>query len=445
MHRYLITLIKPQNPDSWEQYNPPLGLMYLAAVLRKVGFDVQIIDMDGEQLDLNGIIKILEFDRPSIVGITAFSAHFNNAVHLAHSIKQLYPGTLIVLGGPHGSALHFEILQKYPDFDIVVRGEGEETMVELANKLKNGDSLHSVKGISYREREQIIVNGERQLIKDLDSLPFPARDLAPMDFYIKQKPGVALISSRGCPYRCVYCSSSANWGHKFRARSPESVVTEMLEIYNAYGVKVINFVDDNFTADNSRVYEICRLIRNTGVDFLWECSAHVNTIKEKEFLETMADSGCRVIFFGIDSGADQILQNCGRKLNKNRAKNAVKWAKEAGLVTITSYILGLPGECMETVQETLAFARTLNSDLSNFHVLTVFPGTAIAKEPDKYGIRVLNKHYDDYSCGIATAETEFLTMEQLTSLRIDAIHEFYQPFGYANVFKDRYKERKMML
>jgi anaerobic magnesium-protoporphyrin IX monomethyl ester cyclase len=360
---------------------PPLNLMYLAASLEKNHFSVKILDDDLLQNGYFKIGEIAEKLNPKIVGITAATSTIKNSLKYLKIIKNYLPNTLTVIGGPHATFLPNETLNGSKDLDVVVLGEGEETIVDLASRYsasENYENLSNVSGIVYKENDgKLKATSPRPLIKDLDSLEFPARHLVPFESYgISKSQSGGMITSRGCVYSCGYCSSSLIMGKKFRARSPENVVDEIEELVYKYKVRDIAFMDDTFMINKKRVSLIANEIKERNLDISFVASSRVDMVNN-DLLFKLKNSGMKTIYFGVESGSQRILNLMKKGINLKQAESAVKSAKNVDLEVLTSYILGYPGETENDINKTIDFSIKLEPDYCQYSILTPFPGTPI--------------------------------------------------------------------
>ncbi|CAG0948860.1 anaerobic magnesium-protoporphyrin IX monomethyl ester cyclase [Methanosarcinales archaeon] len=380
-----VLLIYPyfNNPHNRSSFRfPPLGLGYVAASLRNAGYGVDILDctfMKREEA-----LKKAQGIEADVVGIYSMVTMRNDSIWFAKNLRDSCD--LLIAGGPLPSC---DPLSFMNDFDVVVKGEGEHTMLELLRAYDNGCDLRSIPGIVYRKRNngrakgkqsEIVFTDPRILESDLDKIAFPARDLFPNDRYIeywKRRYGHAattVFTTRGCPFSCEFCSNAV-FGISYRERSPENVVDEV-EHALSFGYDRIHFADDVFTLNRERVLKICDEIRRRGLHFKWECLGRVDSIDE-EISIAMKDAGCDRIFFGIESGNDSVLKLMKKKITPDRARKAVYSAHEAGLSTGAFFILCYPGETDDTVLETLRFAVSLPLDYLSFTMPYPLPGTAL--------------------------------------------------------------------
>jgi radical SAM superfamily enzyme YgiQ (UPF0313 family) len=373
---------------------PPLGLAYIASALEKAQHEVYIIDCMGSELDWGQICETLEKSNPDLIGITTLTATLQSAFEVARKSKEFYPEVPVVLGG-HGTFMIEEtILRRIKSVDIIVRGEGEETIVELADVIEGGQSLKGVLGVCFKHnKHDVIINPPRPFIQNLDLLPFPARHLLPMESYINDQlprvlgresfKGTPLVSSRGCSFSCVFCAATRFYGHMWRPRSAENVIDEIEHLYQNYkklGLGGFNFADDNFLADPHRVMKICDLLLDRGLSHLrWICEARVDSANERLYSK-MYEAGCRVLAFGIESGNDMILRKIRKGITTDMVRRAVKISKAVGLKIWGYFLLGLPGDTKETIRDTIDFAEELDLDITAFHPVFMYPGTEMGKE-----------------------------------------------------------------
>jgi len=367
---------------------PPLNLMYLAAALEKASMSVKILDDDLYQVGSLKMANLASKIDPVVVGVTATTATIKNALKYVKAIKELLPNTLTVIGGPHPTFTPEGTLKAEDALDVVVVGEGEETLTEVAeeykkNKFKN---FSNVKGIVYRDNGKISTTTPRPLINDLDNLPFPARHLIPFKEYkTSQSQAGGMITSRGCVFNCNYCSSSLIMGKKFRSRSPENVVDELEELVYKYGVRDIAFLDDIFMLNKRRAKEVAGEIKNRGLDISFVTSSRVDTVNQ-ELLECLKRAGMSTLYCGIESGSQRVLDLMGKGITLKQAEDAIKAAKNVDINVLGSFILGYPGETAQEMDQTIDFSIKLDPDYSQFSILTPFPGTPIYYELRQKGL-----------------------------------------------------------
>ncbi len=365
----------------------PLGLAYLASFIERDNHKVRIIDSPTLRYKIQDVKAEIKKFSPHLVGITATTSGIYDAYEVAKITKEVNPGIKVVIGGPHVTFTAKETLTECPFIDVVVRGEGEETFRELVNFFESSSegplSLEGIKGITFRRDNKIIQTDTHPLIKDLDNIPFPAYHLLPMDKYtLEGKKFATIMTSRGCPFSCIFCSSSQLFGKTWRARSPENVIEEIKLLKNKYGVKEIEFLDDTFTLNKKRAEKICELLIKEKLNISWSCSSRVDTIDES-LIEKLKGAGCHTIYVGVESGSQKILNIIGKGITLSQIEKTINLIKKVNLNTIGSFIIGIPGETVKTIKKTIDFAKKLNPSFVQFSICTPYPGTKlfeIAKE-----------------------------------------------------------------
>ncbi len=403
---------------------PPFGLAYIAAILKKENISVRILEANALNLSHEQIKEEIKNYKPDFLGITSTTS----LIEEAHEISKLCPKKVkVVIGGVHASSLPQETLEKFERFDFLVRGEGEFTMLEL---IKN-NPISKIKGLSYKKNRKIIHNPPRELNDKLDELPFPARELLPMDKYFsvgaKQTPSDYILSSRGCPYQCIFCADHLVHGRKFRFRSPENVMKEVEELYKK-GVRDLDFIDDNFTLIIERVEKFCELMIEKGLnkEMSWRCSngIRVDRITPK-LLKKMKEAGCYMVSLGIESGDERILKNMKKNIDLKKVRLAVKWCKEVGIETRGLFMFGNLGENKETMEDTIKLAKSLDLDTATFHITIPFPNTDYWKIIKKEG-KIYPKNYRDYiAYGNVIFQHGGLDERTLIKMQKKAYREFY--------------------
>lgn len=387
---------------------PPLGLGYLASSLEEAGHSVTILDCTFMKRD--EALHFANTANAEVVGIYCKVTLVEDCLWFAQNLRQKCK--LLIAGGPLPTCEPHRFLD---EFDIVVRGEGEKTLVELLRAREQGIDWDSVAGIMYRKQElsrgaEIVATPARPFIKDLDHLPHPARGLFPNDSYIRfgrKKYGYSIstvMSTRGCPFHCEFCSNVV-FGNSFRERVPVSVVDEIEEVLDL-GYDRIAFADDVFTLKRSRVLAICAEIRKRGLQFKWECLGRVDTIDYELALEMKA-AGCAKIFFGIESGSDDILKLMKKQITTSQARKAVLDAHKAGLEVGAFFILFYPGESDDTVLETLRFASSLPLEYLGLTMPYPLPGTPLFERTKDQIIRMWNPDDSLLWSHVLTYDSEF--------------------------------------
>ncbi|MEM4501410.1 MAG: radical SAM protein, partial [Thermofilaceae archaeon] len=403
---------------------PPLGLAYLAAVAEEQGWKVRIIDGLTEGLSMQDIAGIIRSLQPEIAGITATTPAIYDAYEIARIVKEHSPNSLVLLGGPHATFMAHEVLEECPYIDVVVRGEAEETLKEILERIERGGDLSEVTGITYRAGDRIKENPPRGLIDDLDSLPIPAYNLLPMEKYVVDRVRyAAIVTSRGCPYGCIFCSSSLQFGKRWRAHSPERVLEELMILRYDYGAREIEFLDDTFTLKMSRAEEISRMIVSEGLDISWSASSRVNTFS-RSLGEAMRRAGAHTIYFGIESGSDKTLRLIGKGITRRQAVDAVKAARNSGLNALGSFIIGFPHEGEEDIRATIRFADKVGVDLAQFTIATPYPGTRLWEMAVKENL-LLTRNWRKFTTLDVVMRSLYLTPERIKKLLLWAYITFY--------------------
>jgi anaerobic magnesium-protoporphyrin IX monomethyl ester cyclase len=421
-----ITLVNPPYPPSVHSHPPfiPLGLAYLGAVAEQAGHEVAIIDCQAEKLTYEAFRARIARTPSEVIGVTATTLLYKSAMKLIGVAKQTQPQAVTVLGGSHGTFWDENALNEYPSLDIVVRKEGERTFIELLERLQNQSGLSGLLGITYRNKGEIIRNADRPFIEDLDSLPFPAHHLLPLE-NLKHNGKILfpLVSSRGCVYWCDFCSTVRMFGRGYRMRSAKNVVDEMQLVHDKYGVNQVTFYDDAFTVDRDRVIKICDELHARKLHMIWDCGTRVDMV-DRELMKTMHDAGCIAVWLGVESGSEVILGAMNKSIKLNQTRRAYKTAHDVGLMTIANVVLGFPGETEQTARETIRFVKELDPDDVGFYVATPYPGTPMYEQVIKNGwLRVTD--FDKYDTANPTFETPQLSMEKIREIRYKAYQQFY--------------------
>ena len=395
-----IALVNPPPPlGAFVHYqNPLIGLAYMAAVLEKNGYEVTVVDCPPLNMTYEGLTREIFRLEPDIVGISSVTVTFSSALQAARVIKESYPQALIVLGGPHVTVTDEQTLSEQPETDIVVRGEGEQTMLELAHLISKSNlkNLDEVAGITFRKNGQIVRTPDRPLIQNLDQLPYPAYKYFPLTKYrLSGKLILPIITSRGCPFQCAFCLAPRMAGKRFRARSTKNVVDELEWSRDVYEPDAFTFHDETFTYDQKRVFEICEEIRNRNIGLPWDCSTRVDQVSRK-LLAEMRDANCQLVSFGVESGSQKILNAMRKGTTVEQNERAIRWAKEAGLSVTISVIIGYPGETMDTLEQTLDFIRRTEPDDVHMSLATPYPGIELYDLVKDLGWKMCGewRHYD---------------------------------------------------
>lgn len=420
-----VLLINPPYTESKYKFiglvAPPLGIAYIAAVLEQNDIEVEIIDGSALELEWDELKNQIARSAPDLIGITALTPTIMQALKTAQIAKETCPDAWVTMGGYHPTFIYPELLEK-EYIDIVIRGEGEYTMLELVKALETGSDLREVQGIATSK----FVTPPRHVIDNLDTIPFPARHLLPMDEYkiLNMKlPTGTLTSGRGCPFQCSFCASSAMHGKKLRLRSAENVVDEMEHLQSHYDTQIFAFMDDTFTINRRRVEEICAEIKERGLDIMWGCTARADTLSN-DLLQKMSDSGCITMFMGVESADQQMLDQINKNTTINKIKNAFEMAKSHDIRTIASVVLGMPGDNRESILRTIKFVRKLNPNYAVFSLATPYPGTAFYRQAISKNMIKIND-WSKYTLLSPVLETVDCSLDELKKLQKKAFRSFY--------------------
>jgi len=403
-----ILLALPPETHNLEVYSilgakaPPLGLAWIGAVLERAGHKVKIIDSPTLKLSLKNFIHEVKSWSPDLVGISIITPTAYKAYKTVKALKRELPKEVpIITGGPHPTFMYEEALNE--GYDIVVCGEGELTTLELINAIERkgyvDSHLKEVKGIAFRDSNgNIIKTLPRAPIENLDQLPWPAHHLLPMDAYtIFNKPTKVahVIASRGCPYGCVFCSTSYFWGRKIRFRSARNVVDEIEFLINKYKVKRIAFMDDELTASRAFINEFINEIKERGLDIEFTCGSRVDHV-DRDLIRKLRDSGCKALYFGVESSSQRTLDRVGKRITVDQVIKVFKWVKELELFTVGTFILGFPWETLEDMKNTVEFAIKLDPSYAQFTIATPYPGTPLYE----YALRnnlIVDSNWEHYT------------------------------------------------
>lgn len=423
--------------DDPADISPPLGLAYLAAYIEKRGVKVALLDVAAEGIEQKkkinqkvryglsnqAIIKRIKNYSPQIVGIGCQSTlHAVEAQETACLVKKANPEILVVMGGAHPSVMFAELLQD-KNIDLVIKGEGELTFWEIVRRFKQKKSLKKILGTNN--------NPPRPRIKNLDVLPFPARHLLDMEVYFHQarqktnynfgRRVMTMVTSRGCPGECVYCSVRTIWGRVWRGRSAKNVVDEMAELIMVYGADEIHFLDDSIGVNQKRLTAICREIIRRKLKIKWTTPNGIAIwLLNKKLLKLMKQAGCYRLTFGLESGNPDILHDyIGKHYDFDQARELISFAAQIGLWTIGTFIIGFPNETRAQIEETINFAMAADLDFAVFYLANPFPGTAMYNDFSRQGL-LASSHRDI----IRGCRTKHFSHHELIELQAEAFKRF---------------------
>lgn len=368
----------------------PLGLGYIASVLRQEGYTVNILDINGFGYSNEKVAELIRTLNFEIAGIGGLSTTYKYVKWLAALIKKYKPNIPIIAGNMVSTA-HPALLLKYTDIDIAVIGEGELTAKELIPVIRDRRNLKEVRGIFFKENGSIIKNAPRERITDLDSLPFPAWDLFPMETYLNNSTAtpvsyglraINISTIRGCPYDCTFCSRG--FGKRVYVRSPLNVVIEIKELKRRYGIGFIGFSDELFLVNEARVLELCDRLVSERLNIKWSVNARANLVNYN-LLKKMRKAGCVQVGYGFESGSQSMLDRMKKQATVKQAEEAIKVTKRVGIRISPSFIFGMPGETLDTIRETLDFIKRNQIIAYRFFYANPYPNTELYEIARKMG------------------------------------------------------------
>ena len=437
--------------------SPPLGLAYIAALLEQHGYEVKIVDALAEGLKTiektkkwfrvglteKEIKKIVKDYQPQVVGISgAFTAYIKDSLRCAQLVKRVDPKVIVVFGGAHSSS-NFKEVFKNKNVDFIVKGEGEQVFLDLIKTIEAKKNPKQVRGLIFRQGKGVKVNPPGRISQNLDQLPFPARHLLKMGIYFKRaeefgeflmrQPQGGIISSRGCPGNCVFCSIHSVWSYQWRARSPKNVVDEIEHLINQYGVREIAFLDDNMTLDKKRTIQICNEIIKRKLDIKW-CTPNGVALSalDKPMIKKMKEAGCYRLTFGIESGDPEMQKFIGKIVPFKRTKSLIDYANNIGLWTAGTFIIGFPFEDEASIRNTIKYARECGIDYAVFYVLAPYPGTRVHEICKKSGLLSDIKPEDwGYILSGGGYQTKIFTPKELRRWQSKAQSQFLRSRFYS--------------
>jgi len=394
--------------------SPPLGIAYLAGHLRERGHDVALLDLNLTGYNPRRLDLVLGRVRPELVGISAYTETYPNALRIAEQVKAFGPAIHTVFGGAHPSIMPEEVLRS-DAADFVVIGEGEATLAELVAALEEGTSSRDIRGLAWKQDGEPVVN-ERRPLMGADAVGWPARDLLSLEFY--QDAFNVLTARGGCPYRCPFCSAAHIWSGRHRPRLPRAVVEEIEMLVRTYGAGFVFFVDDIFTLRRDWVVDLLSEMERLHGAVAWGCGTRVDRVDE-ELLRAMAAHGCTGIQFGVESGSQQILDSV-KGIDKDAALEAIRWSVAAGLRATASFMVPFPQDTEETLRETFAFMETLKDEGAEILMsyTTPYPGTAFYEQAAELGLTILTKDWGEYDAKhliMRTANLSVTRIEQIVA------------------------------
>ena len=412
-----------QRADSYQYLMVPISLPSIAAVLLKNGFAVRIIDCIADDISLEELENILARENPFLAIVNVATMTFDTDKKTAELCRKLKIPCAAV--GMHVTTIPDDAM-KSSDFDFPIRGEPELISLNLAKALYNKKDLKEVKGISFKKNEKIMHNPDEKLIENLDDLPFPARDLLNNEKYIEpltQEPYTLVITGRGCPFNCIFCTANRYYGKRQRIRSPKNIVDEIEEVVKRYGITHIGMWNDTFTFNKKQIIGLAKEILMRKIKIEWFCNSRVDTIDE-EMISYMAKSGCTAITFGVESLDENILKNIKKGINIRQVENAVKLCRKYKIRSQLHIIFGLPGETKETLKKTIKETIRINPDYAQFYCAVPFPGTEFREYVLKKGY-LKDVKWERYEINNALVSYPNLPSKEIQDARKRAYRKFY--------------------
>ncbi|MBW1729563.1 MAG: B12-binding domain-containing radical SAM protein [Deltaproteobacteria bacterium] len=423
-----VLLVNPHYPIS-ETPSPPLGLAYLAGALEEAGVEVRVADFVVYPYSKEKLQDILADFRPQVVGVTSVTMTFDHAIRVVRDVKATDPEVLTVMGGPHVTFRPVKTLMEFPELDMVVQGEGEEILVSIARELEAKKQWSRIPAVAYRDGAGIHITKSPKKPLSMEQLPRPARHLLPLGRYRALGMPITMTTSRGCPFKCIFCVGRKMGGSRIRFRSPR-VVADELESISRLGFPQINIADDLFTANESRCIATCNHIIQRNLNIEWAAFARVDTVTHS-LLEKMKEAGCHTLSFGVESASPEILRTIRKGISLDQVMTAVSMCTEVGITPHASFILGLPGETPHTLQQTVDFARRLKDMGASygFHLLAPFPGTEVREKAEELGIRILTNDWGQYHANRAIVETGAVTKDMMNAIVMEWENKFHEWLG----------------
>lgn len=395
------------------QESPCLNIAYLIAAAKQVNLKVKFIDMVTDSFDVEYLVGYIVKSRPSLIGFSAFTRQICAVGKISALIKSVMPDAVICVGGCHASAMPMETLNEFSSIDFVFCGEAEEQLSRIFDCLKNFNELTKLPGIVTRRTNDF----ESVVVEDLDKIPFPAWEEFDLDKYPgctphRTKRELPMITTRGCPYSCTFCCRSN--GNKVRYRSVFSVISEIERNVEKFGCEAISFLDENFILDNKRVsklfFELVKLGLNKKVK--WYCSMRVN-MASLELMKNMKKAGCFYVFFGFESANNDTLKRIKKGTTVAQMPQAVRWAKEAGIIPVGSFMIGLPGDKEEDIYKAIELGKELDLYSITFPIAVPYPGTELREQASNnmYGMRILSNNWEHYGRKSVDSKEDFDILE----------------------------------
>ncbi|UCH05954.1 MAG: cobalamin-dependent protein [Candidatus Thorarchaeota archaeon] len=435
-----IMFVEPPK-DFWfvmgEYLPPPLGILALAAYIREYddSLEIEVVDCQAEGIRWEGLGERIEAFRPDLIAPSALATcNTYRVIRTIGMSKEIDPTITTVVGGQHFSTLAQESLEAYPELDIVVRGEGEQSLLEVIRYLKGEMSLSDVKGITFRQNDRIVVNPDRPFFEEIEDLPFPAYDLVEgymKDYHFTMMAGratpFALVeASRGCPHNCNFCTQCYFWGGKWRSKSPKRIADEFEHCYNTFGTRFFWLTDDNFGL-GKRTGELCNEIINRGFaeDIMWFMQARCDDIvNHQSLVPRLRKAGLSWILAGVESHSPETLASFNKRIDPSVSKDAIQLLKNNDIFAQATLIIGDRSDSHDTIQGLRNYVNDLDPDIAITMILTPLPGTALYTEADREGW-IEDRNWSHYDMIHAIMPTEHLSREEVQEELYMCYRSFY--------------------
>jgi radical SAM superfamily enzyme YgiQ (UPF0313 family) len=414
----------------------PLNLLYLATYLNNNGHKVEIVDCETEGISIEDLEFRIQEKKYDLIGVSMVTAMYSQAVAICKLVKNINQNIYVVVGGNHATLRPIETLEKEDSIDFVTIGEAELTFLELVDALENKKDYKKIKGIVYRDNNKVIKNEERERIEDLDFFPMPDRKLIKMQYYrpsvsyYKRLPAYTILTTRGCPYRCMFCATAKTG---YRMHSVKRVIEEMQMLIEDYGAKEILIRDDTFTLNKARTIELCDAIIKKGLNkkVIWDCITRANLV-DYELLKKMKEANCCGIHFGVEGGTQKLIDAIHKDEKIETIINAFKWCRELGIETRAYMMLGLPTSTKEDDIDTINFIKSVDPDWAQFTITTPYPGTELFDKATEFGkFNTDISDWDKYLSWSGYGDTELVwtsngrSSKEIKELQLKAMREFY--------------------
>jgi len=433
-----ILFINPRYDETSYRYKvnklvPPLGIATLSSVLRNAGHALRILDMEAVLMEYQALRDYLRASPPDLVGIHCTTPVSHYAARCAAIVAETCPDATLIVGGPHPTLLPDDTLSRMPQVDYLLRGEAEHTLCDLVQRLGQGDTTpDDIPGIGFRRGDEMFISPKLPRVDDLDSLPLPSYDLLPLEAYFHGNSlaetgaggrAFTMMTSRGCPYHCIFCSAPTIYGHKFRMRSPEHVVREMKLLVDTYQVGHLVFYDACFGANRAHSVGICEKILEENIQVTWRVRMRADRV-DAQLLALMRKAGCTTVAFGVETGTQRLLDVLEKNETIADIEQGFRLAKEAGLWTVGYFMFGVPGETRQDSYKTVEFAKRLDPDWALFTHATPLPKTKLAEMARDH---LLTKDWSNYkfSANSPVISYDGMSEDEMRELMNYAFQHFY--------------------